>query len=1072
MTGNDDDHKRVLDLLQERAKELTCLYRVDEILNDGSLSLPEALEQIIAAVPEGFRFPDICQARIVYQNRTYQPSDFMGSEISESSNIKVEGNVIGLIEVLYKRAVPAVEDGFFLDKERKLLNTIADRIGQAIMLRRMKQISLGWDESMRGAGKGKKAADPQWKIIIELLLQTDPDMLSHVCRKMANRLSLLPSAYGDKPVLPGVRANRYFCSGEVNTPGEKITANKLAQISEETFALAAAHMSDVEISMSIQRWIREEKASSLIKAVERIDVSIGEIIEAITRYYNMVGKNSDVAFPSERWLEVALIRRFLSDNLDFIRIARPFLKIDDFNDMVSHLIYPPGSHGKVGGKATGIFLAHKIIDKASDEIPLFQSVKVPKTWYVTTDETKEFLQYNDLQGLNEQKYKPLEEIRIDYPNIIQLLKNSRFPPGFIKSLAMALDDFGEVPLIVRSSSVLEDQVGAAFSGKYKSLFLTNQGSKNDRLQAVMDAMTEIYASMFSPDSIQYRAERGMLDFHEEMGILIQQVVGTRIGPYFMPLFAGVAFSNNEFCWSPRIKREDGLVRMVMGLGTRAVDRLNDDFPVLISPGQPKIRANTTPEEVKHYSPGRLDVLNLEKNTFESIEVDSFLKVYGSLVPDIQNLVSVYRDDYIRRKSVIDIDFENDDLIVTFEGLATQSPFIKTVNKLLQVLKEKMQNPVDIEFAFDGKHIYLLQCRSQSSRVESLPGPIPKDLRQSDIIFSARRHIFNGKIPDISHIVYVDPDGYNDLQSVDDLAAVGRAVGMINTMLPKRRFVLMGPGRWGSRGDIKLGVQVSYADINNCAAIIEIAKKKSNYVPELSFGTHFFQDLVEANIRYLPLYPDDEGIVFNTIFLTRTQNILPQLLPDYARFERVLRVIDVPESEGGKLLQISMNAEIGEAIGYLASHSGHQTASVREILEAKKYDRHDDLRFDDKFWRWRSYMAERIAEHLDPDRFGVKHAYLIGSVNNGTAGPGSDIDLIIHFRGDTEQLDRLKSWLEGWSIALAEINYLKTGYSSEGLLDAHIITDDDIAGKTSYTIKINAVTDPATPLIVSGKKYPA
>ena len=168
----------------------------------------------------------------------------------------------------------------------------------------------------------------------------------------------------------------------------------------------------------------------------------------------------------------------------------------------------------------------------------------------------------------------------------------------------------------------------------------------------------------------------------------------------------------------------------------------------------------------------------------------------------------------------------------------------------------------------------------------------------------------------------------------------------------------------------------------------------------------------------------------------------------------------------------MNAEIGEAIGYLAAHSGQQTASVREILEARKYDRHDDLRFDDKFWRWRSYMAERIAERLDPDRFGVKRAYLIGSVNNGTAGPGSDIDLIIHFQGDTEQLDRLKSWLEGWSIALAEINYLKTGYSSEGLLDAHIITDDDIAGKTSYTIKINAVTDPATPLIVSGKKYPA
>ena len=1069
MADRSDEKKRDLDILQERAKELNCLYRVDEILSDASLSLPEMFEQIIAAVPEGFRFPASCQTRIVYQNHTYQPSDFLGSNICESANIAVEGDIIGMIEVLYTQEVPAVEDGFFLDKERKLLKTLADRIGQAIMLRHMKEMSWSWSGPMRGADREKSPTDPQWKIIVELLLQTDPEMLAHVCRKMANRLSFHPLACTDKSALLSSGANRYFCSGEVNAPLEKITANELAGISEETFTFASTKMSDVEICMSIQRWIQEEKANSLIKAVERIDVSIGEIIEAITRYYNMVGKNNNVAFPSERWLEVALIRRFLSDSLDFIRIARPFLKIDDFYDLVSHLIYPQGSQGKVGGKATGIFLARKIIDTTSNEIPLLKDIKVPKTWFITTDETKEFLQYNNLQGLNEQKYKPLEEIRMDYPNIIQLLKNSQFPPGFIKSLAMALDDFGEAPLIIRSSSVLEDQVGAAFSGKYKSLFLGNQGSKNERLQAVMDAITEIYASMYSPDSIQYRAERGMLDFHEEMGILIQEVVGTRIGPYFMPLFAGVAFSNNEFCWSPRLKREDGLIRMVMGLGTRAVDRLNDDFPILISPGQPKIRANTTPSEVKHYSPRGLDVLNLENNTFESIDIDSFLKEYGALLPGIQNFVSVYRDDYISRKSAIDIDFKNDDLVVTFEGLAAQSPLIRTIHDLLQVLGEKTQNPVDIEFAFDGKHFYLLQCRSQSSRVESLPGPIPKDLKQSDIIFTARRHIYNGKIADFSHIVYVDPDEYNDLQSLDDLAAVGRAVGMINVMLPKRRFILMGPGRWGSRGDIKLGVQVSYADINNSAAIIEIAKKKSNYVPELSFGTHFFQDLVEANIRYLPLYPDDEGIIFNTIFLTRAENVLPQLLPDYAHLEHVLRVIDVPESEGGRLLQISMNAEIGEAIGYLAPHSGQQTASISEILEARKYDRHDELRFDDKFWQWRSYMAEKIAERLDSERFGVKGAYLIGSVNNGTAGPGSDIDLIIHFQGDEEQLSRLNSWLEGWSIALAEINYLKTGYASQGLLDAHIITDDDIARKTSYAVKINAVTDPAAPLAVAGKK---
>ena len=148
----------------------------------------------------------------------------------------------------------------------------------------------------------------------------------------------------------------------------------------------------------------------------------------------------------------------------------------------------------------------------------------------------------------------------------------------MKGLAVALDDIGDKPLIVRSSSLLEDRIGSAFSGKYKSLFLANRGSKRDRLAAVCDAVAEVYASTFSPDPIEYRAERGLLDLHEEMGIMIQEVVGTQVGRYYLPAFGGVAFSNNEFRWSPRISREDGLVRLVPGLGTRAVDRLERRLP--------------------------------------------------------------------------------------------------------------------------------------------------------------------------------------------------------------------------------------------------------------------------------------------------------------------------------------------------------------------------------------------------------------------------------------------------------------------------------------------------------------
>ena len=223
------------------------------------------------------------------------------------------------------------------------------------------------------------------------------------------------------------------------------------------------------------------------------------------------------------------------------------------------------------------------------------------------------------------------------------------PPGIVKAWPW-LDDFGDNPLIVRSSSLLEDQMGSAFSGKYKSLFLANQGSKKQRLEDLMDAIIEVYSSVFSPDSIKYRCERGLLDFQEEMGIMIQEVVGCRIGPYYMPLFSGVGFSNNEFRWSPRIKREDGLIRLVMGLGTRAVDRLSDDFPVLISPGQPGLRVNTVPEEIKHYAPKKVDVIDLQSNSFRTIEISTLLKEYGVQIPFIQEIVSVNKNDYIGKYS--------------------------------------------------------------------------------------------------------------------------------------------------------------------------------------------------------------------------------------------------------------------------------------------------------------------------------------------------------------------------------------------------------------------------------------
>jgi len=208
--------------------------------------------------------------------------------------------------------------------------------------------------------------------------------------------------------------------------------------------------------------------------------------------------------------------------------------------------------------------------------------------------------------------------------------------------------------------------------------------------------------------------------------------------------------------------------------------------------------------------------------------------------------------------------------------------------MLGVLEQRLGRPVDMEFASDGREFYLLQCRPQSFARENVPAVIPHDLAEKSILFSASRYVSNGHVPDITHVVYVDPERYNELESVEDLHAVGRAVSRLNAVLPKRQFILMGPGRWGSRGDIKLGVNVTYSDINHTAMLTEIARKRGNYLPDLSFGTHFFQDLVEASIHYLPLYPDDPGVVFAERFFRGSENELSNLAPEFAHLDQVVR----------------------------------------------------------------------------------------------------------------------------------------------------------------------------------------
>ncbi|MGD2109006.1 MAG: PEP/pyruvate-binding domain-containing protein [Phycisphaerae bacterium] len=1063
MTEQDDRVADILRSLQERAKELNCLYRVEEVTNNDDLPLDQVFQGVIDAIPPGWQYPDISVARICHDGREHASTNFHETEWTQKATIRVYGQSAGTLEVAYLQQMPLADEGPFLKEERKLLETIAERIGSCITHRRLLDTMKG----MRETEDPSRRRGREWAAILDLLRRTDQSLLMRVARKMINHLcwsgvveagdllqNFEPQDGADEPDV-------FF---ESNQPRGREMAPSATALADGVFELAADRLSDEEIIACIHNWIRQDRASFLVNTLENYHTSISEVGDAIQRYQHAGHGEVELSASTRKGLLVSLVRRFLSDQLEYINVAKNYVEIGDFHQLIRRLIYPARGHGKTGGKGAGLFLAYQIIRQHREESELLAQIKTPKTWYLTSDGMHDFVYCNHLEDVFSQKYKEIDEVRQEYPDIVRVFKNSQFSSAIVKGLSLALDDLGDKPLIVRSSSLLEDRFGAAFSGKYKSLFLANRGTKQERLDALMDAIAEVYASTFGPDPIQYRAERNLLDFQEGMGVLIQEVVGTQVGDYFLPAFAGVAFSHNEFRWSPRIKREDGLVRLVPGLGTRAVDRLGDDFPILVSPGQPGLRTNATPDETVRYSPRYADVINLNTNRFETVEVAEFLRRFGPDMPAVEQLVSVYEDGRLRQPMLGNVDFERDDLVVAFEGLLDRTPFVKQLDALLKLLQRELRHPADIEFAFDGTDLYLLQCRAQAPAKYAKPAPIPRDLPRSRLVFSANRYVSNGTVPNITHLVYVDPEQYGQLGSRDQLLAVGRAVSKLNKLLPKRQFILMGPGRWGSRGDIKLGVSVTYSDISNTAMLIEIARQTGDYTPDVSFGTHFFQDLVEAEIRYLPLYPDEEGVTFNELFLTRSPNLLSELTPEFESLSECVRVIDIPRAADDRALYVLMNADLDEAVGVLTEPTesvdyGEDTGAAVVTPDAQD-------------WRWRTRMAESVAARLDPQRFGVKALYLFGSTKNGTAGPASDIDLLVHFVGTADQRRDLEQWFEGWSLSLSEINYLRTGYRTGTLLDIHLVTDEDIANRTSYAVKIGAVTDPALELPLPGPRRTA
>jgi len=766
-------------------------------------------------------------------------------------------------------------------------------------------------------------AEPKWRIQFRDLEMRRPELAEKVCRKLLmkmQRRGLVDFDAMDHEVGAELQPGWESRGQDPNRPKPLVTPESRAELYRMAMEYAEKFLEPQEISGAILLTEKRQLAFEVSRLAEDADTPLVSLRDKIVEFLSVVP--TDTLFPQADVIgtRAALVRRLMTDQLDFISVAKNFVRVRDFQYLLDHMIPTDGNQGRVGGKAAGLLLAKSILMLASRRGRIEGEIAIPESFFLPSNGILEFIELNGFEEIINLKYATVEEIREEYPLVERLFKSGSFPRTIHEGLAAMLEGVGEHPLVVRSSSLLEDRIGHAFSGKYKSLFIANRGSLEQRLKELEDAIAEVYASIFHPDPIEYRRERGLLDFQEQMGILIQVVVGKEYSNLLLPAFAGVAFSRCEMRWSPRIKRSDGMARLVLGLGTRAVDRTGSDWPVLVALEQPTLRATQQPEEIYRYSQREVDVVDLEKDCFEALTVDELMQKAGRKFPKMREIFSIFRDRQIIPIMGLMRKQDLPELVVTFDGLL-KSGFPARLKTILDLLEEGLKEPVDIEFAHDGEEFYLLQCRALSLASSARRVPVPQNLPSSEIVFSARKFVQMAQFENIEWIVLVDPRDYEKLSTPEAMRRVARGVGAVNRALPAGRFILIGPGRWGSRGDIRLGVPVSYSDICHTAVLIEVARRKGAYRPDVSFGTHFFQDLVEAKIAYLPLYPDEEGAFWNEEILNQSANSLAEVTPEYADLEGVLRVIHIPEISEGRLLHLIMDGEDDRALAFLGPEKG-------------------------------------------------------------------------------------------------------------------------------------------------------
>lgn len=652
------------------------------------------------------------------------------------------------------------------------------------------------------------------------------------------------------------------------------------------------------------------KYFTFIKKCFTLDIRISYILIGNRKFGNMQNMGETRMKDWEKLLEKDVLsqeeRKLLCNELmtTETRMETLILKyftVEDFREVWEKKI----GGGVIGGKACGLLTARKLIAVRLPEC--VERLEEHHSFFIGSDVFQEYLAFNDCLELRAKHCLEKEHFQ-EVEELGSRLRNGSFPEKLVVQFERILDYYGREPIIVRSSSLMEDGFGNAFSGKYESVFCTNQGTKEERMEELLGAVRKVYASVMNLSAIEYRRKWHLLDVDERMALLVQKVSGEQVGDWYLPAVAGMGCSYNPYKWMEQLNPEAGMLRMVMGLGTRAVQRTPGDYPRLVGLDRAQANIRTTVAERHKYSQRQIDVLDLKEKKSATIPLMHILEK----LPEAYRKLALSRDtdaEYTlaQRRIYRKVYFAD------CQGMVDQNEFIDMMRRSLKMLEREYGRPVDVEFAVTAVSpkewkVNLLQCRplqAYMSEKVRIPDGIDEEL-----LFDVRRtSMRRSKEERMHYIVWVDPQKYYECSYMKK-PDVGRLIGKINQHFEETEYKLMllVPGRIGTSSP-ELGVPVVYAEISQFSAICEVAYGKVGYHPDLSYGSHMFQDMVEADVYYGAINENSKTRLYHPEKLEEFPEVLCEMFPEEKELSSIVKIYDLT----GCIASLMLDAKEGRAV---------------------------------------------------------------------------------------------------------------------------------------------------------------